>query len=86
MRLRISVALVCLSVCLSVGNITQKPINGLPRNCVEGSGLVKGTSVQILMVIWCIFTVQFQIRPLLDQLCRGLVNADVLCSGITTMD
>ena len=31
------VALVCLFVCLSVDNITQKVMNGLGRNFMDGS-------------------------------------------------
>ena len=39
-----SVALACLSFCLSVSNITPKIINRLQTNFMEGSGVVKETS------------------------------------------
>ena len=42
---------VCLSVCLSVGNTTQKVINALRLNCMQGPGVVKGTSGKILVAI-----------------------------------
>ena len=36
------VALVCLSVCLLISNATQKVMNGLLCNFMEGSRVVKG--------------------------------------------
>ena len=46
------VALVCLSVCLSVDNITQKDMNGLGWNFMEGSWVVQWRTDYVLVVIW----------------------------------
>ena len=42
----------CLSVCLSVCSVTQKVMNWLRWNFMEGFGVIKWTSDSILQVIW----------------------------------
>ena len=42
-----------LFVCLFVSNITQKVMNGLRWNFMEGSGVIKTTD-KILVVIWIV--------------------------------
>ena len=56
-------------VCLAVSSIAQNVMNRLWWNFMVESGMVKGTSDQILVVVWIIMlTAQLEIKPLLKKL------------------